>query len=151
MNNNEIINEHLERFREAQFEEEERKREEIAKWKAMPAYETENRIAFLREFYKKQKLPAQAEIMLRVNIPDSYEFKFGWSCFLEVTCNGETLIKEYASADYCESIFGDKSWKESSFGSVSFHSQKLDNIIVEKKTKKKKEVSHAKPRYNGFD
>lgn len=140
MDYNKLLNE----IREHQYDEDDRKKAEIYKWKMMPAYETANRIESLQLYYKKQKLTAQAKLVLRVCIPAAYEFKFGWSCYLEVYCGGEMLSKEYASSEYCESIFKDKSWEAENFqGGLSFFSQNLENTIKVKKSKKKKEVNNV--------
>jgi len=135
MDYNKLLND----IREKNFDEAERKREEINTWKFMPAYETSNKIDRIRNAYKNKTLPAQAKIILRVIIPGSYEVKFSWSCYLELYIGNEMQYQIYASSEYCESIFQDKLWQEESFqDGLSFFTQNLEHKIKVKKTKNKK-------------
>lgn len=134
-------NQLLNNVRENNFDEDERKREEIRKWKFMPAIETANDISRIKKLYKDKTLKAQAKIVLRVSIPGAYDIKFGWSCYLELYIGNEKQYQKYASADYCESIFNDKEWHEEAFqNGLSFFSQNIEHKIKAPSAKKKKEV-----------
>lgn len=126
----------LEEIRDRAWRLEEEKREELYKWHTMPAYETENRIFEIIEYYKKRKFFSQPKIQVRVFIPDEFILNtYFWKCYLSVIIDKKIISEEYASAKYCEFIFRDKSWKEETYKNVSFFTKPLEYIHKEKKSK----------------
>ena len=121
------------RDREARFAQQER--EELWAWINKPAFETRNEIEKYSKIFLKRKFNQPISIVLRLNTP-VFDVESTWRCYLIFQKkDGKKLYEEKASKEYCKEIFSDKSWKEETFGMLSFFTKSLNNNISEKQSK----------------